>query len=39
VADHGRRATIDNYLMWAQMRMDATDLADVTGYAIHVSDE
>ena len=33
VADYGWRATMDNYLMWAQMRMDATDLADVTGYA------
>lgn len=29
----GWLATLDNYLMWAQMRMDATDLADVTGHA------
>ena len=33
LADYGWNATMDNYLMWAQMRMDATDLADVTGYA------
>lgn len=29
----GWLSTLDNYLMWAQMRMDATDLADVTGHA------
>jgi CopA family copper-resistance protein len=29
----GWRATLDNYLMWAQMRMDPTDLADVTSHA------
>ncbi|MEP6593360.1 MAG: copper resistance system multicopper oxidase, partial [Acidobacteriota bacterium] len=28
---YGRTATMDNYLMWARMRMDPTDLADVTG--------
>lgn len=29
----GWRPTLDNYLMWSRMRMDPTDLADVTGYA------
>lgn len=29
----GWRATLDSYLMWAQMRMDPTDLADVTSHA------
>lgn len=29
----GWLATLDNYLMWAQMRMDPTDLADVTSHA------
>ncbi|WP_074975216.1 copper resistance system multicopper oxidase [Nitrosospira multiformis] len=29
----GWRATLDDYLMWAQMRMDPTDLADVTSHA------
>ena len=29
----GWLATFDNYLMWSQMRMDPTDLADVTRYA------
>jgi CopA family copper-resistance protein len=33
VAEYGWKAAWDNYLMWAQMRMDPTDLADVTGYA------
>ncbi len=28
---YGWAATMDNYLMWARMRMDPTDLADVTG--------
>ena len=32
VADYGWKPTMSNYLMWAQMRMDATDLADATGY-------
>lgn len=30
--EYGVRATLDNYLMWARMRMDPTDLLDVTGY-------
>jgi len=29
----GWLSTLDNYLMWARMRMDATDLADVTSHA------
>lgn len=29
----GWAATLDDYLMWARMRMDPTDLADVTGHA------
>jgi|ThiBio_1000_plan_1041568.scaffolds.fasta_scaffold00452_11 CopA family copper-resistance protein len=29
----GWLSTLDNYLMWAQMRMDPTDLADVTSHA------
>lgn len=33
VAEYGWQPTISNYLMWAQMRMDPTDLEDVTGYA------
>lgn len=32
VREYGWRPTMNNYLMWAQMRMDATDLADATGY-------
>lgn len=32
VAEYGWGPTMDNYLMWARMRMDATDLADATGY-------
>ena len=28
---YGRGPTMDNYLMWARMRMDPTDFADVTG--------
>jgi len=31
VRAYGWRPTMDNYLMWARMRMDPTDLADVTG--------
>lgn len=30
VAEYGARATVDNYAMWARMRMEATDLADAT---------
>jgi len=30
LAEYGTRATIDNYAMWARMRMEATDLADAT---------
>jgi len=30
-AEHGLRETIQERLMWAEMRMDATDLMDVTG--------
>jgi CopA family copper-resistance protein len=33
VKQKGLLPTLDNYLMWAQMRMDPTDLLDVTGYA------
>ena len=33
VTEYGWKPTINNYLMWAQMRMDPTDLADVTSYA------
>ncbi|MBV6389091.1 MAG: Copper resistance protein A [Nitrosomonas europaea] len=29
----GWRPALDDYLMWARMRMDPTDLADVTGHA------
>lgn len=29
----GWLSTLDNYMMWAQMRMDETDLADVTSHA------
>ena len=29
----GWSATFDNYMMWAQMRMDPTDMADVTRHA------
>lgn len=29
----GLFSTFDDYLMWAKMRMDPTDLADVTGHA------
>jgi len=32
IADWGLWATLKNYLMWDQMRMDPTDFADVTGY-------
>jgi CopA family copper-resistance protein len=31
VRQFGWKSTLDNYLMWSQMRMDATDLEDVTG--------
>ena len=30
---NGWRATFEDYRMWARMRMDPTDLADVTGHA------
>lgn len=30
---YGWSPTMDNYLMWARMRMDPTDFADVSGYA------
>lgn len=30
LAEHGWKPTWDNYLMWARMRMDPTDFADVT---------
>jgi CopA family copper-resistance protein len=33
VAEYGWKPTINNYLMWARMRMDPTDLEDVTSYA------
>src|SRR5229473_5132793 len=33
VRTYGWTPTMDNYLMWAHMRMDPTDFADVTGYA------
>lgn len=33
VMQDGWLPAFDNYLMWARMRMDPTDLADVTGYA------
>lgn len=29
---YGWAPTMDNYLMWSRMRMDPTDLQDVTGY-------
>lgn len=32
IANWGVWATLRNYLMWDQMRMDPTDFADVTGY-------
>ncbi|MDI3467727.1 MAG: Multicopper oxidase [Nitrospira sp.] len=32
IANWGLRATLKNYLMWEQMRMNPTDFADVTGY-------
>ncbi len=32
LSKYGWKATWDNYLMWAHMRMDPTDFADVTGY-------
>ena len=32
IADWGLWATLKNYLMWDQMRMNPTDFADVTGY-------
>lgn len=31
VKQFGWKSALDNYLMWSQMRMDATDLEDVTG--------
>jgi CopA family copper-resistance protein len=31
VKQFGWKSAMDNYLMWSQMRMDATDLEDVTG--------
>ena len=33
LSNYGWSPTWDNYLMWARMRMDPTDLADVTGHA------
>ncbi len=33
VAKNGFRATVDDRLMWGRMRMDPTDIADVTGAA------
>ncbi len=30
---NGWRATLEDYRMWAQMRMDPTDFADITGHA------
>jgi len=33
VAAYGWKPTMNNYQMWARMRMDPTDLADVTGKA------
>lgn len=33
VGERGWRRTIDDRLMWGAMRMDPTDLADVSGYA------
>lgn len=33
VKQYGWKPTTDNYKMWAQMRMDPTDFADVTGHA------
>ena len=33
LSKYGWSATWDNYLMWARMRMDPTDFADVTGHA------
>lgn len=33
VKRQGWSATLDNYMMWAQMRMEPTDLADVTSSA------
>jgi CopA family copper-resistance protein len=33
LAEYGWKPTINNYLMWARMRMDPIDLEDVTGYA------
>ena len=32
LSKYGWEATWDNYLMWARMRMDPTDLQDVTGH-------
>jgi len=31
VAKYGWKPTLDNYMMWSRMRMDPTDLLDVTG--------
>jgi CopA family copper-resistance protein len=33
VRRNGWKPTMNNYLMWARMRMDPTDFADVTSYA------
>ena len=33
IGQYGLKPTLENYLMWARMRMDPTDLADVSGYA------
>ena len=33
IGQYGWKPTLENYRMWAQMRMDPTDLADVTGAA------
>jgi CopA family copper-resistance protein len=33
VRERGLKATLDDRLMWGEMRMQPTDLADVTGYA------
>ena len=32
IKEYGWKPTLENYSMWAQMRMDPTDFADVTGY-------
>ena len=33
LAEYGWRATVGNHLAWSQMRMDPTDLLDITAYA------